>query len=708
MSSSRLWDSCAGLGGLLRARWLVTGLGLGLAMLANPAMGQGGNEVAKAKEQPPLDVNAIQPGNQPPTQPGVDKPEAPPPEARPGDAQPGGTPPVVAVVDDGKAYTVSRFVFEYRSDHPDHLGLEVLEDAKVKLGVTPDGFVHWREGLPSVEMRIADVQEGTGGGGGGGGVFFRSAINDVARAAVEAMNKKGFYGIFVQLADIDDSTGADRRAGARSEMRLVVWTGKVGQVRSIASGERLAKGMDAGSAARINSDDPVHARVRSQSPLQEGDLLRKDRLDDYVARLNRHAGRRVDVAISPGNEDEQVVVDYLVAESKPWSVYGQLSNTGTTTTNEWRERLGFVHNQISGHDDVLRVDYTTAGFDASHALLLSYEFPILSDRLRAKVYGSYTEFTASDVGNSTDDFEGRTWTMGAELTGNVWQHREAFVDVYGGVRWKSEQITESGGNRGDENFYFPYVGAKFERFTESSSTYVDLGLEMQWDELSKNDDRDIQDLGRPEVDESWQIFKFAAEYAFFLEPLLNPRGYRGEDSTGPKTLAHEVSASVRGQYAFGYRLIASEEEIAGGLFSVRGYPESVIAADSLIIGSLEYRFHVPRALGIADAPGTLLGRKMGLFGQDFRWQPQQPFGRADWDLILRGFVDAARSKNGEGLAITEENFTLIGTGIGAELQVKRNLTMRVDWGIALQDMDDPGNEVSAGDNRVHFSVTVLY
>lgn len=703
MSAARLWDSCAGSwldrGGRLRARWLATALGVGLSVLAGPALGQDTPEAAKVKDPPPLDVNAIQPGNQPPTQPGSDKPEAPPPGAAPQDAPPGGVTPAAAVVDDGKAYTVTRFVFEYRSDHPEHVGLEELADAKVKLGVTPDGYVRWREGLPSVEMRIGDVQEGTGG------VFFRSAINDVAKAAVEAMNRRGFYGIFVQLADIDDATGADKRAGARSEMRLVVWTGKVGQVRSIASGERLK---NLGDAGRIDNSDPVHVRVRSQSPLQEGDLLRKDRLDDYVARLNRHAGRRVDVAISPGNEDEQVVVDYLVAESKPWSVYGQLSNTGTKTTSEWRERLGFVHNQLSGHDDVLRLDYTTAGFDASHAVLASYEFPILSDRVRARVYGSYTEFTASDVGNSTDDFEGRTWTMGAELTGNVWQHREAFIDLYAGLRWKSEQITESGGNRGDENFYFPYLGARLERFTDSSSTFVDLGLEMQWDELSKTDDRDVQDLGRPEVDESWQIFKFAAEYAFFLEPLLNPRGYRGEDSTGPKTLAHEVAASVRGQYAFGYRVIASEEEIAGGLFSVRGYPESVIAADSMIIGSLEYRFHLPRALGVTDAPGMFMGRKMGLFGQDFRWQPQQPFGRADWDLIFRGFLDAARSKNGEGLAITEENFTLVGTGIGAELQFKRNLTMRVDWGIALHDVDDPGNEVDAGDNRVHFSLTVLY
>jgi hypothetical protein len=79
-----------------------------------------------------------------------------------------------------------------------------------------------------------------------------------------------------------------------------------------------------------------------------------------------------------------VTLDYLVAENKPWTAYAELSNTGTKQTNEWRERFGFVHNQLTRSDDILRLDYATAGFDRSHAVNVDYSFPILSDRVRAR------------------------------------------------------------------------------------------------------------------------------------------------------------------------------------------------------------------------------------------------------------------------------------------------------------------------------------
>src|SRR5205814_774423 len=149
--------------------------------------------------------------------------------------------------------------------------------------------------------------------------------------------------------------------------------------------------------------------------------------------------------------------------------------------------------------------------------------------------------------------------------------------------------------------------------------------------------------------------------------LLNPRGFRGETQSGSQTLAHEIGMSLRGQYAFRNRLIPNEEEIAGGLFSVRGYPESIVAGDNAAIASLEYRFHLPRTFKVRE-PGRL-------FGQDFRWAPQQAFGRADWDLIFKGFVDAARTEISHPRT-GENDHTLLGAGVGAELQVKRNVSLR--------------------------------
>jgi hemolysin activation/secretion protein len=58
--------------------------------------------------------------------------------------------------------------------------------------------------------------------------------------------------------------------------------------------------------------------------------------------------------------------------------------------------------------------------------------------------------------------------------------------------------------------------------------------------------------------------------------------------------------------------------------------------------------------------------------------------------------------------VFEQDETLIGAGLGLELQVLRYLNARVDWGFVLQDIELPGEDVEVGDNRLHFVVTVSF
>ncbi len=410
----------------LKERWKLTAIGAA-ALLALPP----GALAQDAQPKPPADVN------QPQTQP-VQPPAAPVENAQPAAVTPpppNEAPSSTATAEDGAKYAVSRFVLEYRTEHPQHPPIDDVLGATVKLGVVPDGYVAYREGLPSATIRIGEVVEGNGG------TFYRSALNAVATSIVREMNNQGFIGIFVQLhpEDIDEVTGADLRAGQRSELRMVIWTGIVKDLRTIASGDRLKSAVDEGKLTRVNPDDPLHKRIRAQSPVQEGDLIRKNAMDDFVFRLNRQPGRRVDIAIDPGESPEEVVVDYLVTENKPWSVYFQLSNTGTESTSVWRERVGYVNNQLTGHDDVLRLDFITATFDSSNAFTANYEFPVLSDRIHTRLFASYSDFTASDVGFAQENFTGTTIAGGGEMSGTVFQHKELFLDAVGGLRLGERQ-----------------------------------------------------------------------------------------------------------------------------------------------------------------------------------------------------------------------------------------------------------------------------
>jgi hemolysin activation/secretion protein len=71
-------------------------------------------------------------------------------------------------------------------------------------------------------------------------------------------------------------------------------------------------------------------------------------------------------------------------------------------------------------------------------------------------------------------------------------------------------------------------------------------------------------------------------------------------------------------------------------------------------------------------------------------------------------VDGGQSYNDRRRS-TETDRNLLSAGVGAELEVGRNLDIRIDYGIALaSEKDNLPNPVSAGDGRVHFSATLAW
>ncbi len=201
------------------------------------------------------------------------------------------------------------------------------------------------------------------------------------------------------------------------------------------------------------------------------------------------------------------------------------------------------------------------------------------------------------------------------------------------------------------------------------------------------------DLGRSLSDSNYWTLNFDLGVSYFLEPLLFPGSWADPENAWTATLSHEIAIGARGQYAFDYRLIPQSAQVIGGLYSVRGFPNGVAVGDSIYLGTAEYRFHIPRSLPIRRRPVDLP------WVGDFRISPQQIYGRPDWDLIFRAFVDAGRSvRNDRQLATgTEVNQTLVGAGVGLEFVFRGNLRARVDWahGIYQSTECDPNIPATA-------------
>lgn len=601
---------------------------------------------------------------------------------------------------DGGRHRITDIDFRYTIRNPDHPDQAALLDTIVVLQETEEGFIAPREGYEPTRLRLADLPEMESHW------FFDSALALIAPSAVQRLQTLGFIGIYVEPDPQDfaviDGRVVDRRPADRTELTLLVTTGVVNDVRTVGMGDHLPEDDRINNPAhrRILDRSPVAARDPETGEVREGrtDLLRRDRIDDFVYRLNRHPGRRVDVAVAAtGDEFGAVSVDYLVTENRPWFLYAQLANTGTRSTDRLRQRFGFVHNQLTGNDDIFFADYITSNFDELHAVTVSYERPLPdSERWRWRAYGSWNEYTATDVGVVDAEFKGRGWSASAELIANIVQNRDLFIDLVGGARWQQVSVNDRFiGQRGREDFVIPYAGLRLEQLRENRSTRASAFLETNLSGIAGTDSQDIDRLGRFDADNNWVALLYDASHSFYLDPF-----FRSADEEG--SLAHELAFQARGQFAFGNRLAPNFQQVAGGLYTVRGYPEAIAAGDNVFIASAEYRYHIPRALSPDPQPGAF-------FGRPFRFAPQYQYGPTDWDLFLRGFVDFARTTDNDRLSF-EANQTLVSAGVGVELSISRHLSARVDWGFALKDLDDGSGRrrVDAGDNRVHFVITLVY
>jgi hypothetical protein len=597
---------------------------------------------------------------------------------------------------ESETYPVSAFVFEYALEHPDLPDLRELEQLEVEVRSVPTGFVAPHPNAPTTSFRLGAVPPGAR--------FHPGALRQVNRVLVEALNRRGLGGVLVTLPDLEEESGRDLRRADETRLRVQIWTGRVEGVSTLADGERFA---DLDPEARTNL--PQHAWIREDSPVQAGGpdaLLRPPEIEDYAARLSRHAGRRVRPVLRPGALPGATRLEYHVAEQKPWLAYAQLSNTGTQATTRRRERFGFSHTQLSGNDDELRFDYVTGDFEDVHAVWGEYGGPLWRvPRMRWRVDGSWSQYDSSEVGVSELDFEGDQWHTGGRLSLNVFQHRELFVDLFAGARWLRVGVENSLTGDEADHFFLPGGGIAAQRVGEVWSFTLEGTAEHNVASIADTGEdvgpgeTELTRLGRTDAEDDFTTLSWRGEAAVYPSPLLRRATWLSETELGAYDFAHELAFMTLGQTSFGDRLVPQLQQVAGGLYTVRGYKPSVAAGDTVAIASAEYRVHLPRLLWpSADAPSIpLLG--------SFRVRPEHAFAFPDWDLILRGFVDYAYLISHDR-SLGETNETLHSLGVGAELRVLRHVSARLDLAWPQHRLDD--NDPSLDKPEIHGVLTLLY
>ena len=595
-------------------------------------------------------------------------------------------------------YPVQSIEIMYFDHHKDYIPYPELLEAKVCLTKEDNVFTYDENEkcTPTSLNEFEDLDQPE--------YFDKKALKAISKSLVQYFNKKGIHGVQVKVyyKQISDS-GKDLRSNDDLSLKFVVKTAKIGKISTKAHTKDK----------EIHENLKHHARFINKAPIkptdtkngEKGSLFYKDRLDDYLFYLNRHPSRRVDINIRPLMEDE-IGLEFLVREAKPWFVWFNVANTGTYHTardygtKEWIETIGFAHNQLSNNDDIFRAMYSTDSFQTVHAAYLTYEAPLFwPDKSRWGISGGYNRFISTELGVFTSLFKGEQWPVSGKLVFLLYQYKNLFIDLIPSLEFRHIYVKNPvtglthGREKGRQNFLFPQLALEVQQTLPGYRFFFNFSVNMT-PNAKLGEDRDQLDLlGRNDISKKWWFLAGDALYSFYIDPML----YHASKVDIP--LINEIALRFRGQWSFNYRLIPQIKPILGGFNTIRGYPESILSGDNFYIANVEYLLHIPRML----PPSATTNKKV--WGKEFYLKPKYKGGPTDWDLIFRAFLDVGRVTNNNPVAF-ELDQTLIGTGIGMEFIFSDFLYARWDLGFRGRSVRELN--LKHGDARHHGTITFVF
>jgi hypothetical protein len=590
-----------------------------------------------------------------------------------------------------KVYPVSKIVFEYDKSHPEHIPIEQLQEIEIPLFVVHDvllGADLSRKNQHPITITINEINHS----------YKLTQIADSALTTILQTILKYFNAhaidwtvIYIPSSEITEN-GADIRPIGDTKLTFVISTPimKHVSVRYV-DPDDSSKEVDNPRLSKKICDH-LPTSLPDPSTGYPGGFINSNLLNNYLHALNRHRERRVDLEIGPTEIPGEVAFDFIVTQKRPYHFYFNANNNVPKPIHRWQESAGFIHTQVSGNDDIIKLNASTDSFDKFYSVDASYEAPIgNSIGNRWQVFGSYSRFISAEFALPQNLFIGTQAIANIEFISNIAQWDKLFLDFIGELQYRHIH------NRGHflfssatKNFILPQIGLKAIQLKRETKFIASLSLQSTISSLFWNVKKHLDNLGRRHLSPNWAILQGGLYGSFYLEPLFH-------ENKKVRRLANEIVTVVQLQNAFNQRLIPQLEGILGGLYTIRGYPQSTVAGDNLYMGSIEYRFHLPGALKPRPNACTRL------FKKPFRWAPAEAKGQADWDLLFRAFYDVGETTVNQRRS-SEHDHLLMGAGFGGELVMWQNIFIRADWGTAFRS----ANGISKGHHQFYFSSTIIF
>ena len=401
------------------------------------------------------------------------------------------------------------------------------------------------------------------------------------------------------------------------------------------------------------------------------EVLNFNALRGQLADVNQSADRRVQPLLRPGHAPGTAEVEFKVDDSLPLHGNLDLSNrySPSRAPNPGDYRLaGTVrYDNLWQREHSLSLSYLTSPGhpDEVQVTSASYTLPMGQPERSLTLYAvhsnSNSDLTTSMAGTNV---LGRGDILGLRYSQPIGHAQGMTQSLTLGADFKDsrEDLNQLGTGSFPTPLTYWLGSAQYAAVLPDPRGQTDfgVGLSLSARGLRNNDDQF-----------ALKRYKGQANFA-----VLHWNLQRNQNLARKFTLV----ARLEGQLASA-PLPSNEEYVAGGVDSVRGYPEGVQAGDVGVRESIELR--TPSLIRGADPSAN---------------------------LRLLTFVEGARLKVLDPLPGQIDNYTLASLGLGLRLSTRRGLSSSMDYAWRLRDgqTTDTHGSVGKGGGRLHFDVSCQF
>lgn len=368
-----------------------------------------------------------------------------------------------------------------------------------------------------------------------------------------------------------------------------------------------------------------NGKVSNLNDLNES-LLWFNGTNDIQMRIELAAGEL------PGTTD--YTLNVYEPEKHQFSVF--VDNAGSENSGEYRGGMSYVNKSLFGYRDQLSV--TGMGSDGTVSGAFSYSVPINKKGTNLGLHYSLSTVEIVDGPLKDVDVEGESSSYGITITHPLIVKADKKLEIAFDYTTQNSTTDFMGIPWVDDTVNRYTASVIFTKYGENSVFYTRHNYSMgSWDSLTAD----------------------SKSFSKYDNMFMYQKAFKNN---------RMLSLRANAQYAFDDYLPSADQFYVGGSYSVRGYTESFMGADSGVSASAEFSF---------------------------------PFFKQKGEMFV--FVDGG-ALYGENAF--DENM-IYSTGLGYKVNIKGKASVSLTWGVPLnKNFDDEGMEVDS--SRLHLTASYVF